>query len=206
MITAITQASEGALYNKVVVEPVTVDSQEIVDSYNENKERFLVSEMVDCQEVVVDNKSLAEELRRLIIATPEIFDSLAREHSIVNTAKRGGMTGKISRRVRKPIFESIVFKLRDGDISKVFKNDDGKYTFVKVLEYTPEHYRTLEELWAGIETNLRREKQMKIANEFIEKIRAEADIEIFLQAPEEPEEPLPDEGDKTIENKTDAPK
>ncbi|MGB3341988.1 MAG: peptidyl-prolyl cis-trans isomerase [bacterium] len=206
MITAITQACESALYGKIVVEPVTVDSQEIVDSYNEHKKELLVSEMVDCQEVVVENKSLAEDLRKIILATPELFDSLAREHSIANTAKRGGMTGKISRRVRKPIFESVVFKLSDGDMSKVFKNDDGNYTFVKVIEYTPEHYRTLEELWSGIETNLRREKQMELANKFIERIRAEAEIEIFLQPPEVPEETKPDESDKVIEDEADTPK
>jgi len=206
MITAITQACESALYRKIVVEPVTVDSQEIVNSYKEHKEELLISEMVDCQEIVVESKSLAEELRKIILSTPELFDSLAREHSVSNTAKRGGMTGKISRKVRKPIFESVVFKLRDGDVSKVFKNDDGNYTFVKVIEYIPEHYRTLDELWPGIETNLRREKQMKLANEFIEKIRAEADIKIFLQAPEVPDESEPNESDKAIENKADTPK
>ena len=205
-ITAITQACESALYQKIVVEPVTVDSQEIIDSYNEHKAELLVQEMVECQEIVVDEKSLAEELRNIVLATPESFDSLAREHSVANTAKRGGITGNIRRKVRKPIFESIVFKLRDGEISKVFKNDDGKYTFVKVIKYTPEHYRSIEELWSSIESNLRREKQMKLANDFIEKIRTEADIEIFLNLPEESEEITPDKSDKTIEEKSDTPK
>jgi len=206
LITAITQACESALYRKIVVDPVTVDSQEVIDSYNEHKEELLVNEMVQCQEIVVKSKDLAAQLRELIIANPQSFDSLAREHSIANTAKRGGMTGNIRRGVKSPIFESVVFKLRNGDISKVFKTDDGNYNIIKVIEYTPEHYRTLEELWSSIDMNLRREKQMKLANDFIEKIRAEADIEIFLQKPALPEEPEPDQTDKAIENKSDTPK
>ena len=47
---------------------------------------------------------------------------------------------------------------------------------------------------------------MKIANDFIEKIREEADIEIFLQTSEEPEEIIPEEIDKKIEEEADTPK
>lgn len=206
MITGTTQAVESALYRKIVVDPVQIDSQEIIDSYNEHKKDLLVNEMVECQEIVVASKEQAEELRELVVANPESFDSLAREHSIAQTAKRGGMTGPIRRKVRKPIFDTVVFKLRDGDISKVFKDGEGNYTFVKVIKYTPEHYRTLEELWPGIETNLRREKQMKLANDFLEKIREEADIEIFLTPPETPDEPKPDESDQLpIEEEADRP-
>jgi peptidyl-prolyl cis-trans isomerase C len=199
LITAVTQAMESALYKMIVVDPVSIDSQEIVDNYNEHKEALLIQETVECQEIVVATKSQAEELRALVVADPGSIDSLAKEYSIANSARRGGMTGKLARESRKPKFVSVVFKLQGNDISKVFKDDDGNYAFVKVIEHTPEHYRPIEELWSSIEMNLRREKQMKLANEFIEKIRTEADIEIFLTPPEETEDSETENNDENPE-------
>jgi len=194
--TTLKQTMENGLYGKVVVEAAKVDSQEIVDLYDERKEDFKVEEMVECQEIVVDNKAKAEELRQLVIENPAQMDSLAKEHSIAPSNKRGGMTGPIRRNVRSEKFESIVFKLKDGNISEVFKNADGNYIFVKVIKYTPEGYRTLDELWQNIEANLLREKQRNLANSFIERIREQAKIEIFLSKPEPIEEPREEESDK----------
>jgi parvulin-like peptidyl-prolyl isomerase len=197
MQAALKQIMENGLYGKVVVEAVKVDSQEVVDSYNEHREDLKVQEMVHCQEIVVDNKAKADELRQLVIKNPSCMDSLAREHSIAPSKKRGGITGPIRRNVRSKKFESIVFKLRAGDISAVFKNDDGNYTFVNVVDYTAEGYKTLDELWSNIETNLTREKQRDKANSFIENIREGAKIEIFLGEPEPVEKPSFDESDQS---------
>jgi hypothetical protein len=197
MQTALRQIMENGLYRKVVVEAVKVDSQEILDSYNEHREDFKVEEMVHCQEIVVDNNTKADELRQLVIENPSCMDSLAREHSIAPSKKRGGITGPLRRNVRSKKFESIVFKLRDGDISAVFKNDDGNYTFVNVVTYTAGGYKTLDELWLNIETNLTREKQRNKANSFIENIREGAKIEIFLDEPEPIEKPGFDESDQS---------
>lgn len=196
MQTALRQTMENGLYRKIVIEAVKVDSQEVMNSYNEHREDFKVEEMVHCQEIVVDNKAKADELRQLVIENPAYMDSLAREHSIAPSKKRGGITGPIRRNVRSKRFESIVFKLRDGNISAVFKNDDGNYAFVKVVEYTAEGYRTLDDLWSNIEANLLREKQRNKANNFIENIREGAKIEIFLDEPEPVEEPGSDKSDQ----------
>lgn len=196
MQTALRQIMENGLYRKVVIEAAKVDSQEVTNSYNENRENFKVGETVHCQEIVVDNKAKADELKQLVIENPACMDSLAREHSIAPSKKRGGITGPIGKNIRSKKFESIVFKLKNGDISAVFKNNDGNYAFVKVVDYTPEGYKTLDELWTSIETNLLREKQRSKANSFIENIREGSKIEIFLAEPEPVEEPSFDESDQ----------
>ncbi|HEC78457.1 MAG TPA: hypothetical protein ENI34_04855 [candidate division WOR-3 bacterium] len=191
---------ESGLYRKVVVEAVSVDSQEVKDFYKEHKEDFKIPEIVRCKEIVVDSLPLAEELRTILKQTPEKFDSLAREHSKAPTAKRGGVTGTIRRGMKPKKYEEIAFKLEPGEISKVFSADDSTYTILTVVEHNPASYRTFEEVKKSIETNLLRQKQRDVANEFIEKIKAEAKIEIFLSE-EKPKEETKKEDEEKKENK-----
>jgi parvulin-like peptidyl-prolyl isomerase len=94
-------------------------------------------------------------------------------------------------------YDNVVFALKDGEISDVFNVRDSLWTIVKMVDYTPEGYRPLDEVRSLIESRLRREQQMKLAQDFLTKIKEEADISIFLPEPEEPEkEPAPEEESK----------
>jgi len=175
---------EGGLYRKIVIEGVVVDSQEISDFYKEHKEEFKVPESVQCQEIVVASKKLADELRRLVLKDPEKFDSLARVHSTAPTSKNGGATGKIVRNTRSKIFDSSVFNMDVGTISKVFAVDDSTYTIVKLNEHIPTMYRPLDEVSEQIEARLLRQRQREVADAFLAGIREEADIKIFSDEPD----------------------
>ncbi len=179
---------ENELYKEVVVEGASVDTDEVKNYYKEHKEEFKIPETVRCQEIVVKSSDLAKELHAVLRQHPEMFDSLAREHSTKPTAQRGGDTGAIRRGMRSKEFEGIVFKLKVGSISKIFSEDDSTYTIIKLVEHNPTTYRTFEEIKSSIETNLIREKRREIATAYLDKIKQEADIEILLTEPEELEQ------------------
>ena len=181
----IRELMEGGLYRKIVIEGAVVDPQEVRDFYEEHKEEFKVPESVQCQEIVVSSKKLADELHGLLLKEPEKFDSLARVHSIVSSSKKGGDTGKIVRNTRSQIFDSIVFNIDVGTISKVFSVDDSTYTIVKLNEHNPTTYRPLDEVSEHIEARLLRQRQREVADAFLTEIKDEADIEIFLEKPEQ---------------------
>ncbi len=184
------QLLEQALYTKVVIEAVTVDSAEIAQYYRDHHEDYKIFEMADCQELVVRSRKLAEDLRKQVIAEPEKFDTLIQQYTIAPTKVRYGKTGNLRRGMKSKAFENAVFKLKPGSFSNVF-------AFVKLLKYTPPGYRTYEEVKPWIETTIRREKQNKIAEEFLNRIKAEAKIEIFLTA--SATEPAPDSDVKPAE-------
>jgi len=193
----IRELMEGGLYRKIVIEGAVVDSQEVSDFYEEHKEEFKVPESVQCQEIVVRSKKLADELHGLLLKDPEKFDSLARVHSTAPTSKKGGDTGKIVRNTRSQIFDSIVFNLDVGTISKIFAVDDSTYTIVKLNEHNPTTYRPLNEVSEHIEARLVRQRQRDVADAFLTEIKNEADIEIFLEKPEpeqETQQKVPSEG------------
>lgn len=184
---------ENGLYRIIVIEGVTADSQEIADFYNEHKEEYRVPETIRARELVVESKELAEELRQLLLETPEAFDSLAREHSIAQNKADGGKTGVVRRGMRSDVFESNVFGLEIGTMSKIFTEKEGMYTFALLMEHQPETYRALEEMSRSIETSLLRQKRNTVATEYLDLIKEQADIEIYL--PEPVEEGTSDQGE-----------
>ncbi len=190
-----TNLLEGGLYNKIVIEEVGVDSQEVKDFYNEHKEEFKVPESVQCQEIVVGLRKLAKELRQFLLENPQKFDSLAKAHSTAPTSARGGATGLIRRNMRSKKFDDIAFKLDVGAISNVFSENDSTYSIIKVNEHNPTSYRTFEEVREQIETRLLRQKQREVADTFLAKIKEEAEIKIFLSE-QEPEEEIQQEEPK----------
>lgn len=182
---------EQGLYNRIVIEGVKVDSAEIAVFYQEHRQDYKIWEAVDCQELVVKGMKFAETLRKQVLADPALYDTLVKQHSIAPSKIRYGKTGSLRKGMKPKGFEDVVYKLKVGNISRVFAYDDTSYAFVKLLSYTPESYRSYEEVRPYIETNLRREKQAKIANDFLAKIRAEADIKILLPESQPPVEPAP---------------
>ncbi len=175
---------EGGLYRKIVIEGVVVDSQEVSAFYEEHKEEFKVPESVQCQEIIVTSKELADELHGLLLKDPEKFDSLARAHSTAPTSKQGGATGKIVRNTRSEIFDSIVFNLPVGTFSKAFAENDSTYTIVKLNEHNRATYRPLNEVSEQIEARLLRQRQREVADAFLTEIKNEVNVEIFLEKPE----------------------
>jgi len=180
---------DQALYQKVVVDAVVVDSQEIADHYQEHIEEFKMPETAKVSEIILGTKEDAEKVHGLVIANPEAFDSLATKYSVAPSTLRGGEEGFIRRGTMEPEYEKVVFGLKVGAISDVFSARQNAWTIVKMLEYNPEHYRSLEEMKQIIESRIQRQKQGEIANAFISKIKEEADIQIFLPEPEEEAEP-----------------
>lgn len=191
----------NGLYRKIVVDAVSIDSQEVKDYYEEHKEEFKILETVKCQEIVVDSLNFAKEIRKFLLENPEKFDSLAKEHSIAPTGKRGGTTGSIRKGTKPKKFEDIAFKLPVGSISKVFSVDDSTYTVIKLVEHNPVTYRTFNEVGKNIETGLLRQKQREVADAFLAKVREEAEIEIFLSEPEKEGETKEEEIKKEDLNK-----
>jgi parvulin-like peptidyl-prolyl isomerase len=186
---AIKNIMDQGLYRKIVLDAVVLDSQEVEQYYEEHIEEFKMPESARVHEILCETKEKAEKVHKLVMANPDAFDSLAAEYSMGPTSLRGGETGLIRRGMMGEEYDSILFNLKVGDISDVFSVKPDTWTIIKMVEYEPEHYRTIEEVMNVIESRMKREKQGELANNFLTKIREEADIQILLPEPEETPEP-----------------
>ncbi|MGB9721607.1 MAG: peptidyl-prolyl cis-trans isomerase [bacterium] len=199
---AVKRALEQGLFTKIVLQNASVDSTEVKQYYDAHKEDMKIPASVRCREIVVNNKEQAQKLREEIaryygekksiipffskkakIEDFSMFDSLAKANSVAYTKTRGGDTGPITKGTRPVEFENVVWKLKVGELSKVFLVGDSNWTFVTKTDDSPLRYRTLEEVRSSIEMNLLREKQRKIADDYLKKIREEADVKIMLPEP-----------------------
>lgn len=200
---AIKRELESGLYKKIVLDAVVVDSQEIKEYYKKHKEDMKIPESVRAREIVVYKKEEAERIRKelveiygrnrclfpflgkkVVITDYTKFDSLAKEYSIAPTKSRGGDIGLLRRGSRPKEFDDVAFKLKPNSLSRVFLVGDSNWTIITVAEHNPTKYRPFDEVSKSIEANLRREKQRKVADEFLARIKQEANIKIMLPEPE----------------------
>ncbi|MCX7995886.1 MAG: peptidylprolyl isomerase [candidate division WOR-3 bacterium] len=206
-LEGVRRALEQALYTKIVIQTVKVDSQEVIDYYQQHKEDMKIPETIRCKEIVLYKKEEAEKIRSELakhygekksfipflsrkakITDFTMFDSLAKTYSTAYNKSRGGDTGPLKKGSRPKEFEDVAWKLKIGELSKVFLVGDSSWTILTKTEHTPTRYRTLDEVKASIEMNLLREKQRKTADDFLAKIKNEAVIEIRLPEPVKEEE------------------
>jgi hypothetical protein len=212
MLEAVKKALDQGLYTKIVIEAVTVDSSEVIAMFKERREDMKIPETVKCREIVTYSKTQADQIREELVSVyggkscllPFIskeakitdiakFDSMAKAYSVSSSKERGGDIGVLRTGMRQKEYDDMAFKLKPGTISKVFVTNDSNYTIITVSEHTPVTYRTIEEVWSSLEMGIKREKQRKIVDEFLAKIRQDAQIRILLPEPEKevtPEENL----------------
>lgn len=205
----IKRALEQTLYTKIVIQTAKVDSNEVKEYYITHKEDMKIHETIRCKEIVVNSKGEAEKIRAELakhygekksiipflskkakITDFTMFDSLAKTYSTAHNKTRGGDTGPLKRGTRPKEFEDVAWKLKIGELSKTFLVGDSSWTILTKTEYSPTKYRTIDEVRPSIEMNLLREKQRRIADDFLAKIQNEADIKIMLPEPVKTEEEI----------------
>jgi len=81
---------------------------------------------VDISHIVVDSDGKAREIIAILEDEPEIFETLAREHSLAD-AEKGGHVGKINRGGMQASVEAKVFNASQGDILGPFVVADGSF-------------------------------------------------------------------------------
>jgi len=103
------------------------------------------------------------------------FVELAKTHSDCPSAPKGGDLGFFSKGETTPAFEKAAFGLEVGQISDVVETEYG-YHIIKVTEHKEASTATFEQVEDDIIKQLIQQKQSELAEEYIESLKAEADI------------------------------
>jgi peptidyl-prolyl cis-trans isomerase C len=165
---------------------INVTEQDARRYYEENTEEFKVPELVKASHILIrpesggDPNSMAkarakaEELLAEIKAGAD-FAELAKAHSYCPSAPNGGDLGFFPRGKTTPPFEKVAFDLKLGQISDVVETDYG-FHIIKVTDRKEPSTITFEQGKERIMEKLTEEKQLEFANEYLEKLKAEAEI------------------------------
>ncbi len=174
---------------------VSVTDEEAQKYYDENMKQFETAEKIRTSHILIKpayvkggdmNEPEAQALKKAEDLLQKIkngadFAVLAKASSACPSAPKGGDLGFFSKGEMTPEFEEAAFKLEVGQISDIVKTDYG-YHIIKVTDHKDAGTISFDEAKDKIIEQIKINKQIELTDEYIESLKAEADI---VYAPDE---------------------
>ncbi len=184
------QARIDKLLNQIVPEELGYTDDDLKAFFEENKERFQERPKAKVEQIFIkfdetDEASKEEAEKRAEEILQELksggnFNELAKKHSDdTQTAEKGGDMGYVEKGRLFPQFDEVVFSIELNKISDIIETSIG-YHIIRVLERTEPEEASFEDMKEQVEKTFKHRKTKTIKDEFIEKMKNEADIEIYL--------------------------
>jgi len=169
---------------------INVTEEDAQKYYQENTKQFETPEQVRASHILIkpkftdpnadpnEAKAIArtktEDLLKQLKDGAD-FAELAKTHSNCPSAPKGGDLGLFPRGQTTPAFENTAFELEIGQISEIVETEYG-YHIIKVTEHKDASTTSFEQAKDDIIKQLTQTKQSEIAEEYIESLRADANI------------------------------
>lgn len=156
-------------------------TKEVAAFYKKNRDEFKTPPMVHASHIVKNVNEGVDEavaLEAIRAAEAELkagkpFAEVADAHS--DCAGQGGSLGWFPMGEMVEEFEEVVFKLQPGQVSDVFRSSFG-WHIATLHDKKPEGVRPLDDVKEQIESVLGRGAQEKALEDFVDGLRAKADV------------------------------
>ncbi|MFD1738111.1 peptidylprolyl isomerase [Bacillus salitolerans] len=164
---------------KMLAPRISITDEDITTYFNENKDLFREEEQVKASHILVENESLANELREKIMAGEE-FAEIAREYSTDSSnADQGGDLGYFAKGVMAPEFEEVAFSLHVDELSQPVETEYG-FHLIKVDDKLEAKEASLEEHKDDIKETLYNQKLSSEYSIWLEEIIGKYEIKDYL--------------------------
>ena len=188
------QFRRGLSYNKFFqaqwADKINITEDDAKKYYSENKKQFETPEQVrashiligpdtadpnvDPNEAAAKVKTRAQDLLKQIKEGAD-FATLARANSSCPSSAKGGDLDFFGRGRMVPAFEKAAFELKVGQVSDIVETQFG-YHIIKVTDRKDASVVTFEQAKDDILKMLTQKKQSEIAMQYVESLKAEANI------------------------------
>ena len=164
------------LFEQVVYSRVALTEEEIRQYYDAHADEFQEPEQVHAAQIVVKELDDAKRIQQLL-RQGQKFPDLARKYSLSADAKVGGDLGWFPRGVMPKVFDDTCFKLGVGQTSDVVPSEYGFHLF-KVLDKRPAVRKDFAQVRGEVEKKLLRAKRLQAQADYVQALRAKAQIHI----------------------------
>jgi len=166
---------------------INVTEDDAKKYYDENTEEFKVPEQVRASHILIKpetvgdpNEERAKAKTRIAGLLAQIkdgadFAELAKANSSCPSAPNGGDLNFFPRGQTTPAFEKVAFELKVGEFSGVVETDYG-FHIIKVTDHMDPTVVSFEQARDRIIEALTQAKQIEFADEYLKKLKAEAEI------------------------------
>jgi peptidyl-prolyl cis-trans isomerase C len=163
--------------------------QELQTYFEAHKDEFIVPEKVQVKRILIkvgdarsdaDAKKQADQVRADLVKNPDSFKDLAEKFSEDPYKRRGGDVGFVSKTGKPGLDQKVVdkaFELKNGDISEVFKTDEG-YNIISIANRREEVERTFQQMKGSVLRKVKNDKLKELYDAYVAKLRAGAKIEM----------------------------
>ena len=175
------------LIGKVTNKVKPPKNKEVADYYRKHKNDFAIPEQVHVAHIVKNIDETTDEAaakEAIEAAQKEIergdpFEEVADRHS--DCPGNGGDLGRFARGQMVEEFDEVVFNMEPGNLSDIFRTQFGLH-IAKLHEKKPAHVRNLQEAGDDIKEELLRRKRTKAVEDFVDHLKAHAEIEEVVTA------------------------
>jgi len=176
---------------KNFVDKTTVPEDKVKAYYDSNPQFFKQPEKVKASHILIKVKpeasesEKAEAMKKIEEAQKKLkkgddFAEVAKTSSEGPSASKGGDLGYFGRGQMVKPFEDTAFSLEPGKVSDVLRTQFG-YHLIKVIDKKPETTIPFEAVKPRIEQYLKQEEVQKEIKKYVDNLRKEAKVEIFLK-------------------------
>jgi peptidyl-prolyl cis-trans isomerase C len=180
-----------ALVTKKFVDKTTVPEEKAKAYYDSHPQFFKQPEKVKASHILIKVKpdaseaEKAEAMKKIKKVQEQLkngddFAEVAKKSSEGPTASKGGDLGYFGRGQMVGPFEETAFSLEPGKVSDVVKTQFG-YHLIKVTDKKPESTIPFDTVKPRIEQYLKQEEVQKEIKKYIDNLRKDAKVEIFLK-------------------------
>jgi peptidyl-prolyl cis-trans isomerase C len=169
---------------------INVTEDDAKKYYSENTKQFEMPEQVRASHILIKPdttdpntdpndakekaKTKAGDLLKQVKGGVD-FAELARANSSCPSSKQGGDLNFFGRGQMAPAFEKAAFELKVGQVSDIVETRFG-YHIIKITDHKDPNVIAFEQAKGDIENVLTQQKQGELAKEYIESLKAEANI------------------------------
>ena len=162
-----------------VIASIRVSEADAKAFYDENPDKFVGEETVNASHILVDSEERAREIYEKIAAGELTFEQAAKDYSSCPSKEQGGSLGEFGRGQMVPEFDSAVFSMQVGEVTKDPVKTQFGYHLIRLNNRSEATPLTFEEMKDSITEQLLREKQTKAYESRINQLKIVYPVDIL---------------------------
>ena len=186
------QVKKDIIINKTAASVVegkrkTVTTQEARQYYDEHPDEMQgpearnvlhVMQKMDRYADPAEEKKVRQELEKLA-ADPAAFEKVAAEGSLKGTEIKGANLGFVTSGQFHPILDGIAFRMKEGEISRVIRTDEGLHILMVKTIIEGGRKRPFELIEEDLKARLYEMRSVALLHTFTDALREKADVAIL---------------------------
>ena len=164
--------------NKVLAS-VKVNDEDVKKYYEDNLDKFRQGETVNADHILVESEEKALEILAKIESGEVSFGDAAKEYSSCPSGQRGGNLGDFGRGQMVPEFDTAVFELEVGEITKAPVKTQFGYHLIKLNSKSESSVMPYEEIAPQLSEMVLNEKRREAYERKINQLKILYPVELI---------------------------